>query len=87
MNTTTTNPLAKDLAAFDESKSSLQDKVGKFAVFFNGELLGVFETNQEAYSRGYEKAKTEPFLVRQISPVPNVQHFTRAIRFQCLTSV
>jgi hypothetical protein len=86
MSSTTTNPLAQDLAAFEDRKASLQSQVGKFAVFFKGELLGVFDTNQEAYTKGYEKAKIEPFLVRQISPVPNIQHFTRAIRFQCLTS-
>ena len=80
------NPLEKDLAAYEEKKADLQAQAGKFVLFFEGELIGTYDTAQEAYAKGYEKAKVKPFLVTQISPVPTIQHFTRAIKFQCLTS-
>jgi hypothetical protein len=80
------NPLGKDLAAFEEQKEKLEGQGGKFAVFFEGQLLGLFESSHEAYTKGYEAAGLKPFLVRQITTIPSVQHFTRAVRFKCLTS-
>jgi len=80
------NPLEKDLAAFEEQKEKLQQEAGKFAVFFEGQLLGLFESSHEAYAKGYEVAGLEPFLVREITAIPALQHFTRAIRFKCPTS-
>ena len=80
------NPLAKDLEAFNKQLPALQVQAGKFAVFFEGKLEGVFENAQEAFDKGYAKAGLKPFLVRQITAVPTVQHFTRAIGFKCLTS-
>jgi hypothetical protein len=81
------NPLEKDLAAFEEKREELQQQhPGKFAVFFEGQFRGAFESSLEAHTKGYETAGLKPFLVRQITPVPSIQHFTRALRFKCLTS-
>jgi hypothetical protein len=80
------NPLKKDLEAFEAQREALQKETGKFVVFYKGELVGAFASIQEAYGKGYEKAGSEPFLVRQITDIPTVQHFSRAIRFKCLTS-
>jgi hypothetical protein len=82
----TTNPLEKDLDAFNSQLPSLQQHTGRFALFVDGKLEGTFETNQEAFEKGYAKAGLKPFLVRQITTIPTVQHFTRAIGFKCLTS-
>ena len=80
------NPIENDIIAFNKQLPDLQKNAGKFALFFNGQFEGVFDTNQEAYEKGYAKAGVKPFLVRQITTIPTVQHFTRAIGFKCLTS-
>jgi hypothetical protein len=70
MNPTITNPLAKDLEAFNKQLPTLQQQAGKFAVFIEGKLEGVFDTNQEAFEKAYAKAGLKPFLVRQITTLP-----------------
>lgn len=84
--TQNTDPLAKEIAALEAALPSLSAEAGKFAVVFGGKVIGTFPTYQEALTKGYEVAKLEPFLVEQISSLPQVQHFTRAIGFECLTS-
>jgi hypothetical protein len=80
------NPLTKDVEAFEKQLPTLQAQAGKFAVFVDGKLETVADTVKEAYEKGYEKAGLKPFLVRQITAMQIVQHFTRAISFKCLTS-
>ena len=80
------DPLAKEQAAFEAELPKLSGEVGKFAVVFGGKVVGTFATYQEALTKGYEVAKLEPFLVQQVSTLPQVQHFSRAIGFECLTS-
>jgi hypothetical protein len=84
--TTETDPLAKEIAALEAELPKLAGEVGKFAVVFGGKVIGTFPTYQEALTKGYEVAKLEPFLVQQISSLPQVQHFSRAIGYECLTS-
>jgi hypothetical protein len=80
------DPLQKELEAFEKERPKLSGEVGKFAVVYGGKVLGTFATYQEALTKGYEVAKLEPFLVEQISSLPQVQHFSRAIEFEeCLT--
>ncbi len=86
MKSPTENPLLDDLEAFKAQLPTLQQQNGKFALFVHGKLEGVFDTNQEAFEKGYAKAGLTPFLVRQITTIPTIQHFTRAIGFKCLTS-
>ena len=71
--------LQQDLAAFEAEKSKLASEDGKFAVFFDGKLVGTFASYQEALTRGYSIAGLQPFLVRQITSVPQVQHFSRTL--------
>lgn len=80
------DPLDREIAAFEAELPKLSGEVGKFAVVYGGKLVGTFPTYQEALTKGYEVAKLEPFLVQQISSIPQVQHFSRAIEFECLTS-
>ena len=83
----TPDPLDKEIAAFEAELPKLSADVGKFAVVYGEKVIGIFPTYQEALSKGYEIAKLEPFLVQQISSLPQVQHFSRAIGFEeCPTS-
>ncbi len=44
----------------------LQTDLGKFAVFKDDDFLGVFETNDEAYSAALEKYGITSFLLQPI---------------------
>lgn len=80
------NPLAKDIAAFEAALPKLLADAGKFAVFFDGKHQGTFESYSQALTKGYEVAGIKPFLVQQISALPQIMHFTRALKFECPTS-
>ena len=59
--------LDTELAYFARILRQLLDRdEGRFALIKGEELLGVFDTDQEAYQRGVELFGKEPFLVRQI---------------------
>ena len=83
---TADNPLAKDLAAYEAELPKLLGDAGKFAVFHDGKLIAVFDIYEQALTKGYEIAGLKPSLVQQISPIPVVQHFSRALKLDCLTS-
>ncbi|HTX20587.1 MAG TPA: hypothetical protein VMD27_01830 [Candidatus Aquilonibacter sp.] len=81
------NPLAKDVEAFQKMLPELQKQPGKFAVFVDGALEAVVDNIGQAYKKGFEKAgASKPFLVKQITAIPTIQHFTRMVGFKCLTS-
>jgi len=74
--------LDKEIAAFQAELPSLVKDAGKFVVFFAGKNQGIFPTYAEALTKGYEVAMEKPFLVEQITVVPQVQHFSRCIAFE-----
>lgn len=80
------NPLAKDRAAFEAALPSMLSDAGKYAVFADGKHVGTFETYSLALKKGYEVAGIKPFLVQQISALPQILHFSRALKFECPTS-
>jgi hypothetical protein len=43
-----------------------------FALIHGEEFLGAFDTPENAYDKGVEKFGKSPFLVRRISPEPEV---------------
>jgi hypothetical protein len=79
-------PLSVDIAAFRADLPSLAGDAGKWAVYFEGKRIGVFETYHEALTKGYATAGEKPFLAEQISAIPAIQHFSRTLDFECLTS-
>ncbi len=78
--------LEKDQAALRLELPKLTADAGKYALVFEAKLVGVFSTYQDALVKGYEIAGMKPFLVEQISQMPQVQQFTRIVGFECLTS-
>jgi hypothetical protein len=74
--------LEKDEAALNAELPKLASDAGKYALVFQGKLIGTFVTYEEALTKGYELAGTKPFLVQQISQIPQVQQFTRVVGFE-----
>ena len=78
--------LDTDIAAYNAALPTLLADAGKFALFYQGKHLGTFETYSQALTKGYETAGIKPFLVKQISQLPQILHFSRALKFECPTS-
>lgn len=76
--------LEKELETYQKKLPELQAHEGKFALI-QGEQMDIFETYEAAISAGYQKYKLEPFLVKQIQAVEQVQFVTRFLGLPCRT--
>lgn len=76
--------LEKEMETYQQKLPELQAQEGKFALV-HGEQLDIFETYDAAISAGYQKYKLEPFLVKQIQAVEQVQFITRSLGLPCRT--
>lgn len=66
-------PLEKEIALFESKKAELlQTHEGKFALIHGDDFIGAFDTAENAYDEGVKKFGKEPFLVKRISPDPEV---------------
>lgn len=69
--------LEREIQTFREQLSTLLQNEGKFALVHGEDVAGFFETYEDAIKAGYEKYGLEPFLVKKIQAMEEVQHFTR----------
>jgi hypothetical protein len=61
-------PLDTELATFSKMKADLlRDHAGKFALIKGDQLIGSFDTAENAFSAGVERFGREPFLVRKVT--------------------
>ncbi len=73
--------LQKEIATFNRELPVLLGKAGKFAVIKGDELVGVYDSYEDALTIGYERFGLEPFLVKRIAPTEQVSFFTRDFNF------
>jgi hypothetical protein len=71
--------LETELKTYEAKLPELIPHAGKFVVIKNSEVLGIFDTYQDALKAAYEKFGLEPFFVRQIAAVSQVSYFSRDI--------
>ena len=65
--------LEKELKFYEENLQEwLKTFPGKFVVVKNEELVGFFDTNDQALSEGARRFGLTSFLVRQVEPFQNV---------------
>ena len=69
--------LEKELEAYKKKLPELLGQEGKFVLFHGEALVGVYTSYEDAVKAGYEKFKLQPFLVRQIQAVDQVQFVSR----------
>jgi hypothetical protein len=78
--------LEKELETYRSKLPELHEEQGKFALI-QGELLaGVYGTYEDALKAGYEKFGLNPFLVKQIQVIEQVQFVSRLVVPECPTS-
>ena len=65
--------LSRQIAAYEGMQSDLEtDHFGKWALFYDEEFVGTYDTDREAVGTAIEKFGRGPYLIRQIGvkPVP-----------------
>jgi len=72
--------LEKEFATFEKSLAEMKaEHEGKFVLIHGDEVIDYFDTYDDAIKVGYARFKLEPFLVKQIHSVEQVQFVSRCI--------
>jgi len=71
--------LEKELAAYRSKLSELKGSEGKFVLIHGDELVDTFGSYEDAIKEGYSRFKLEPFLVKQIHSIEQIQFISRFV--------
>ena len=71
--------LEKELETYKKHLAELKVHEGKFVLIHGEEIVDTFSTYEDAIKSGYQKFKTEPFLVKQIHAIEPVFFVSRNI--------
>ncbi len=71
--------LEKELETYKKKLPELKDQEGKFVLIFDQEVIDTYTSYEDAIKEGYRRFKLQPFLVKQIHTVEQVQLITRHI--------
>jgi hypothetical protein len=77
--------LERELETYKLNRDRLLDQLGKFVVIHADKVAGIWDTYADPLRFGYERYGLEPFLVKRIEAVEQVQHLTRDVAFPCRT--
>ncbi len=72
--------LEKEQETYKRRLAELTSDEGKFVLIHGDDIFGVYGTYEDALAAGYQQFNLEPFLVKQIQTVEQVQSFTRILR-------
>lgn len=78
--------LEQELEVYKTNLPRLATDEGKFVLIHGTDVVDVFGTYEDAIKEGYAKFKLEPFFVKQIHAVEQVQYISRLIPHPCLIS-
>lgn len=78
--------LEQELATYKTKLPELKGNEGKFVLIHGTEIAGTFTSYEDAIKEGYARFKLEPFLVKQIQVIEQVQFVTRLIAPSCIAS-
>jgi len=77
--------LEKEIETYHPELPRLLAEQGKFVVIHGNEVVGVFVSYEDALKFGYERCGLDPFLVKKIEAMEQVQYFSRDLEFSCPT--
>ena len=75
--------LEKELATYRQKLPELKGNEGKFVLIHGEDVVDTFTAYEDAIKEGYARFKLEPFLVKQIHAVEQVQFVTRFFAPAC----
>jgi hypothetical protein len=76
---TTMSALERELETYKSHLPELAGSEGKFVLIAGSDLLGTYDTYQDALAAGYEKLGLKPFLVKRVSSIEAISFFTREL--------
>jgi hypothetical protein len=71
--------LEKELKTYKNKLSELKKDEGKFVLIHGDEIVDTFTSYEDAIKEGYKLFKLNPFFVKQIHSIENVQFISRSI--------
>lgn len=71
--------LEKELATYKAKLPELKGNEGKFVLIHGDSIVAILSSYEDAIKEGYSKFKLEPFLVKQILAIEQVQFVTRLV--------
>lgn len=72
-------PLEMELETYKHKLPELKENEGKFVLIHKDAVIDIFSTYDDAIKAGYQQFKLEPFLVKQIHSIEQVQFISRFI--------
>ena len=75
--------LEREIKTYERNFSELLTKQGKYVLIHGEDVIGTFDSYEDALKSGYEHFALDPFLVKQIAPAPNIGFFTRDLGVAC----
>lgn len=69
--------LEKEMETYKNNLSTLKDHEGKFVLIKGADVVDMFSSYEDAMRDGYRRFGLEPFLVKQIQAVEQVQFISR----------
>ena len=71
--------LETELATYKAKLPELKDHEGKFVLIHGDEVIDTFSSYDDAIKEGYSKCGLEPFLVKQIHAIEQIQFVSRFV--------
>ncbi len=71
--------LEKELATYKSKLPELKDSEGKLVLIHGDELVDTYTSYEDAIKEGYARFKLEPFLVKHIHTIEQVQFISRFV--------
>jgi len=71
--------LEKELETYKKKLPELKDSEGKFVLIHGSELVNTYTSYEDAIKDDYARFKLEPFLVKQIHAIEQVQFISRLV--------
>ena len=76
----TGEPLAEESRTYEANVEQwAEEHAGEFVLIRGTEVVGFFETNEQALSEGYSRFGVAPFFVKQVSPRGQAHFISRLV--------
>lgn len=72
-----TTRFAAELATYERKLPELLSDAGRFVLIKGSEIVGLFDSYQDAVTSGYQRFDLDEFFVKQIAPTEQIAFFTR----------
>jgi len=71
--------LEREIETYKKKLAELKESEGKFVLIRGEEIIDTFTSYEDALKEGYKRFGLEPFLVKQIQTIEQVQFISRTV--------